>query len=1088
MGAESLIGFFDAYLRYSLIAGNALVSGVCQDWNFAPQIFEFVHEGLVPLSFQFGPYFLEKPEQICSIPILTAVGNLVGKALEMNTSVRGSHSIYFGYCGPLRGPGLTTLFVWAPSFVRSRAEMLKIKHGLCNDIKSRFDQKATPIFTYNLNIIVHGQTTKTPLTDDVVAITLGKSGSTAGSNGILPMLWCADPARSTSRHDSRCPIVPIMFYTKHIADENGDMLDHRIEHHEDLVDCESVHNSFLMGTGFPLPARVEVDDTPAQQSRFACPNAIVRSIGCRALNNPTVTTYDTLPFVISSGFSSRKVGAVLTDISTAIFGSCTAETKNVYNVRELLSLLSVDRFNTSTIEGLALLSELIEAILAEEIAENPTMKLTKACQIIKNAALSAGAQASDFDVVALAKHHSQNYEKRPKRSRRVIAHYAQLDSPARFADLLASRIWEKLISIIKKDQTVDIAEALATFMMVDHYITSDPIKTNVHLYKFKNSIFAKIEDPTNYLSGLLSPDHTCGKLYALLQKFVARVNILLTSAIPGDCASQVSGGPGAGAGIVPGETSAATTGYLTTCAQAITDVLKSLRSSTYKNTLVKELLGKIHQEQTMFLHVSGRSVNDDPYVIGLKNGVIEAVRVGGRRKLFYRQGTPDDMVTHFLNACYDTSVRGSRKWEIIETYFRRFLACPRTRKWYICQLAEIFVAQNNKIAVFIVGPTDAGKSIHISHLKGFLGEGMGESIASNVLSDPKAGTDCAQPALTRASAGRFMFCEETSDIIRNNIFKVIAGGTAETSLRTLYKEGSGTNSFRAKAIFALNRHPRFELYEEAVFTRMAIIEPDARYLDANNPNLPKTEAERNALRIFQKDPSYSAVVRDSYDALLLYLMDHFDAWTDVNGEHAELSAFTDKMKQGAARVRAQCPYSNFASRFMLKAGSDRSVTVKETFAHFRKNCSTSCRGISEETFVPALSGILGFYPCEGSWIGWTLVDSYVQPPGFTPVPERAGANSTEWEDNGFRGGFADISNYFIDTPLNYGDAVEDGYEGEYEEDEDAEEDEDEDEDDWDDGEDRTIPRLRIPKQEPRPPVNYLLLDQPHESVPISGLI
>jgi len=973
-----LVNHIDLYLHYAIEAGNYMISKNISNWNFAPNIFECVvgSDGLA--CYQIGPFYTENPEYTCTYTVLTKISKIFEDVLKNYISEAGEYPLHFGYCGPLDGPGLVTIFIWIPTLIRPIAELQKIRQDLCKAFDKRI--AGSPVFENHqtksaikgiiakdsLNITAE----KVPIDDRAIAVMLSINKLRAGKN-IIPLLWCADPARNFDDPTSRCPIVPITNYAKFIVQESDGISTYEMEMQMNLHDCIGPQSSHLINQlqGVNIPARVNYNDTYKSNTN----NKIINLIGSRGYNIPTPTTYDTLPLVISFGYASR-LKCVNIELTPDIFQNCTLTTRDNYNVPELLLLLSPNRFDTSTTQGLAQCSEILEALLSEPERIEEKNGAALAINLLVTTVAKLGI--SSFNPTLLAQHHSQNYDRRPTRSRRVISHYALADNPEGFYSLVASRIWQKLMTISASDQLVVVAEAMSTYLANDHHIIPGAIRTNTELYYFRKSKYKKIGDVQGYLSGLLSPDNVCGKLYILLQRFVTRINHLMGSTIPNETTSLSES---------VNQTNASMMGYLQLCASSITKLLGELKKPTCKNNLVKEIISKLYQEQSMFLHVSNeRYMNDDPYLTGVKNGILEVVRKGSSREVFWRQGTLDDMVTHHLNASYEPQVKGTPKWDYIELYFEKMFKCPRTRKWYICQLAEIFVRFNNKIAVFLVGSTDAGKSLHMSHLKMFVGKEMGESIAPNVLSDPKAGTDAPQPALARAAGGCILFCEETSGIIRNATFKVITGGSAETAIRTLFDKGR-TLTFGAKPWFALNHLPKFECYEESIFTRLAIVEPSAKYLNPSNPNLPATPEEQMKARIFPKDPTCTAKIQAAFNALLLYLMEHFDKWDDNNGNRAELSTFTPQMRQAANNVRAQCPYSLFISQHLLKAGQESIISIKETLALFRTNTSAKNKNITEELFVASMSNVIGSYPTEMGWTGW----SFAKTDTSLDIPEEA---------------------------------------------------------------------------------------------------
>ena len=952
--------FVNAYRQYAIACGNALVGGTLPTQPWAPHIFECAREYPGPFCFQIGPIEFANPVQACTPAIMSKIAHATTEIMSIHCHSPVQHDVYLGVSAPPSGPGKVSIFVWAPTFIRARAETVSIRTSIAEKLAVPMGMREPQLFSTE-----DGEPLKLsngiPISDNHAFANLKvKLGRVAGTNGIIPLLWCADPAQiANPDRDASFPIMPYVGYGRLVVkDEEGELVK-RTDYSMTLDDCLGPQGSWFLRESTEHIPRVEHADTCGLMHQSESSNELVNMIGCRAQGGGDCSTYDTLPLVISAGYANRdSVNIPTGELPENIFWSCGSMIKDKYNVQELLNLINRERFNTTTALGRSICSEILEALISQHMTEVSTLELAKALATreISNAAAAKGASGI-FNPEALASHHRQNYDAtRPKRSRRALSFYAQLDNPMAFSQLLASRIWSKLLEVGKADQQVTLAEALATYLMLDHYIVSSPDKNKTRLFFFKNPGYVEINDPPGYISSLLSPDIACGKLYTLLLKFRDRLNTLQTETRQQDSNNCL------------------TTNFITERNTAIGQVIQQLHTLPYKNSLVREILTKIHQEQTMFLHIKDRQMDDDPYLTGVTNGTLEVIRDGRQRHIFWRPASPEDMITNSLNANYDQGLYKGRKWNLVEQYFVRLIKNERIRHWYLCQLAELFVGLNNKIATFLVGPPDCGKSMHFSFITGFLGESLGESIPSNILSDPGAGTDKAQPALARAAKGRAMFGEETSEIIRNGMFKLVAGGSARTALRGMYVSGS-SQTIRAKAFIAMNQYPRFENYEAAIFVRLVVIEPDARYLDQGNVNLPSDPDEQEARRIFPKDMSYVASIRESNDAFLLYLMSMFDTWVNDKGERAELTAFPAAMEDARDRVRAQCVYADFVGRHIIKGGKDSVIHVKDVIARFRKHAANKGKGVSDSIIVSSISNVLGNYPLsDQSWPSWTFRD------------------------------------------------------------------------------------------------------------------
>jgi phage/plasmid-associated DNA primase len=941
--------YMDVYMNYMCHAGELYASDL-QFTSFpTPNVVECLQSSNCPLAFQIGPLNLADSSKLCQPRTVELIMQIALTYISQTAKMSCRHDIYAGFCAPRCGHGQSSLIFWMPSILRTTIEIATIRKGIHSALMQNtklFSREDTPLFNTDQAYIDRIAALKS-----VIAVS-----NASGANGIVPLMWCADPVMSKLVPANELwPIVPVCMYgslSMVSKSDNDDEMIPSIDIITGFDNCWTMATNIFMEHANRAFSLVDWSSTTGPNDTINHPSNVMKCIGCRPHGSHDISTYDTLGFVCSTGYAAvGQLVATPGAIPANIFDNCSTETIDIYTPAEMLKLISARRFDTTTTENIAVCAEIMHALKCIGEMSGATDPMSSALGYITTVARNSGSNS--FSGEALAKHYSQNYMNRPTRSKRTIAYYAMLDSPQSYYRLLATRIWAKLTTMSESSDTVPLAEALATFLSLTHHVITSSNKNNEKLYVFKAPKYEEAPKPANRISALLSIDVTCGTLYSLLGSYKSRLGTLTGMINP----SSNSAGP-------------AIT-LLQAYSTAIDMVLKKLKEKAYKNSLVSEILIKLEQEQT-YMCVRDRSLGDDIRLTGVRNGTLEIVNIGTQRKIFWRQATPDDMNDCTINAAYDTRARGSREWVTIVKYFDRFIANPRIRKWYLCQLAEAFYRENNKIALFIVGPSDCGKSMHLAHLKAFFGSGKMESINSNAFSDAKAGTDSPQPAITRAASAHIATVEETSSIIRNAIFKVIVGGNAEAPWRTLFQEGKST-IFRAKVFFAMNRLPQFECYEDSIFTRLAIFNPSTRYLDIGNKALSSDPKVQESTRTFPKDSQQSAKIMGAADAMLLYLMDHFDKWTNERGEPTSLGNFPEEMEEMRNRVRRQCVYAEFIAVNMLKSSNSLYANVAETLTRFRAYAKT--RGIltvTEDSFQRSMDATLGTVVTDGKWYGWTL--------------------------------------------------------------------------------------------------------------------
>jgi hypothetical protein len=963
--------FVDAYLEHSWLAGEALARGIFPEAPRAPPFFGCTrtHPGI--FSIQFGPFDLAEPHKVMSHSIIDALARIIAGVCRTFCPDTYTHEIYFGISAPPRGPGLTTVFAWIPSLRQNRHDTTRVKIGITEIFGARYKSKAVPLYTDDRGAPIVC-TSGTPVTDKDQESSLKRTGWVAGTNGVVPLLWCAAPSVNGGRETF--PILPFVGYATFWADDNEGTITQEYAYNDTLLGCADPRAVELVVSSLGGAPRVEHDDTDGMRIQDSHRDPLVRAIGCRAPGDPRLSTYDTLPLVILTAYVGDGSGLGPGELQERIFDTCLADTRDKFEVSALLGLLSKDRYNTSRPEELAVLGAVLDGLIQHNmLSEGCGIDSATSAAMNTMVAAAAARCADNFDRDALARHHVQNYADRPHKSRRIVSYYAQTDTPQNFSHLFATRIWALLMNVGDSKQVVNLAEALAAYLSHTHYIVMDKVKLNSKIYFFNGYSYEDVGSVSTYLTGLLSQsqgsDQRPGKLRNIIAKFTTRLNSLVSETrAPAESGAAGSGSGGGGGGGVP-------QAYLARIVAIYNKIDMDLGTPNYKNQVISEILTKLDQDQTQFLGIRNRRIDDDPYLTGVKNGVLEVVRIGKRRHVVFRPATQEDMTPPGINAKYDPNVRGTRKWDHIERYFNRFIASDRIREWYLCFLSETFVGKGMKVALFIQGPTESGKSAHIGQLHGFLRKPYAESIGGNTLNDPNIAKDTPQPALVRAIGARITTVEETSAVIMNTPFKILVGGEeGRSAFRSLF-EGGESGTIRTTFIFAVNSPPKFELLEAAIFTRLAILRPDCRFVAPNNPMLPATPEEREARRIFPRDGNLSnSHFRDAYDAFLLYLIDHFDTWTDDAGNPAGIGSFPREMEPMRDDVRRQDPYADFIGRNVIAAAGDMSISVADVVKRFQKAYNKNGATYTSKAIVAGIGQILSAAAVNGEyWRGWALI-------------------------------------------------------------------------------------------------------------------
>lgn len=963
--------FLKAYMTYVLTAGDALAAGATIQPGSVPPIFEHHRSSAAPFCIRAGPFY---PDDHALLYNFMALKRLTLEVLEVvcqSTMDKESRDAYVGICADPEGAGSVTLFIWIPTLLCKRQDYERLRNLLSRHITGRQPRGAPPVFEDFSNPgkaapAAGGGT----ITDSVLAASIEQGVCVSGGMHI-PLLWCADPQRPAGES---YPIIPAAYYGRYTppappaqGEEALAVLEEgqgKIEFYQSLEGCLSpLSNAYfkehLIGLKF-----TDLHEAESRDYHLCNELPLVREIASRPQGYASFTSYDCLPLVVALGFCIEPEPIAPGELPQNIFGDLMPDSPDYFNPEQLIRLFSADRFDLTTDKTRttgAVLVKILEALVSvRPSSEDSERAVGLAIAQLEEAARSVGAKGFCSRTLA------ESYISRtgPPRSMRLLAHYARADNPRHFASLFSSRLWQKLYSVTDDKSTVPVAEALASYLMLDHFFVDDRGQSGQKIYRYEGPHYVDVGNPDSYIGSLLSSTDSCGKLYNLLGAYHRRLNALEASNASENGAPKL------------------TLAGVKDRIGAISSIIKGLKQFPKLTSMVRAIISKIPQEMT-FLRLNDRSLKDDPYIKGWKNGVTEVIMSEHRRRIVFRQGTPDDLLLYRGPASYRPSVRESAHWKTITRVFRNKFKDTETRRWILCQLAECFVTYNNKIFTYLIGPPDCGKSLFLDlFIIKFWGQDA-TTLPSNVMSDPRGGTDGPQDSLATAATCTAAVIEEMSQVIRNNIYKTTAGGEAQVNYRKLFK-GAVPSRFGAKIFVGMNQAPHFEIHEKAIYTRSAFIYVSDRYPE-NPSEIPDTEEERDRRRIFPRDSSMQRKIRDAYDAYLLLLMDHFDKWDDKKGKPLSLSAFPPGMRENSKAVRARCPYATFANDRISSTENTLFFTTPQLIKAFRET-NPSMSAVRDQAIQDAIASVLTSYPVNGNWYGFSICDKMAVP-----------ANRVQWE-------------------------------------------------------------------------------------------
>jgi hypothetical protein len=652
-----------------------------------------------------------------------------------------------------------------------------------------------------------------------------------------------------------------------------------------------------------------------------------------------------------------------------LFANCSMDIKSVPNLTTYIAYLNNDRFDMYTSEGLADLLDIVAVCTAFNMMRKPgqdrgstqASSFIRAVNYVESIIKKKGIvfDRNEFNrIYNLNKMTLTN-----KKSFKTIYSMLQRDAPGTYLNILGETIWAKLHASIKPTCDSPIASALAFYLQMTHFYSFGGSKGAVHLYEFTNGIYEERPDPVVHISYLLTDAPV--PLSRILDLYENRL-ISLMSRNNDDITSEVSLGPD--------------TSNIELRRKNIRTFIENLSVSTFKKKLANSIQSELYSVQTSSLCANYSQMDTAINITSCLNGTFVVTKCYAsddniKKKIIFREARPDDMTTKAFQANFNPNIVKDKTWVILTNYLEQILPSNRDHgvlDWFLTYMAGSFYGQNNKLACFLVGTGDSGKTTLISIFNKLFGP-HSNSLPANALSDEKMTQDAPQVATHRAVSSRFTSLEETSDHIRDSNFKIFFGGGSLVPFRSIYEKGE-SGIIACTALFAMNKMPKFTSIDKAIENRACPIVFNTVFASKGSHNIPDTEAERSQMRIYKKERGFEDRLNECLDALLFLLFQRFDNYKGIDGQLTDLSDIPAKMRKWRDNMLALSPVGNFKVKHLsIKLGAK--LTLKDAMAAYLKSCSGKSK-LSEVDFIEALDSLLVSKYAEGyGWKNIKLRDS-----------------------------------------------------------------------------------------------------------------
>ena len=294
-------------------------------------------------------------------------------------------------------------------------------------------------------------------------------------------------------------------------------------------------------------------------------------------------------------------------------------------------------------------------------------------------------------------------------------------------------------------------------------------------------------------------------------------------------------------------------------------MIQCLKNNSFKSSVMKEARDVFHDKDFLV------KLNSNPYLIGVKNGVLDL------KKNIFRRGLPDDYISRSMPIKFRFYDEDHKDLIEVRDFFDKVFPDSSIRRYFLDQISEVFVGGNRqKLIHFWTGEGDNSKSVTQSIIEQILGE-YAIKFNSSVLTGKKPGAGSANADLARAGNGvRWATVDEPNNDEKINCgpFKKLSGNDTEF-VRDLYQSGKEAKEvkFMFKLTIIANELPNFNNPDKATFNRTRVIPFESTFCRPDNPAPTEIEEQIRQKR-FPIDINYSNKIPGLLPAFLFFLFEH----------------------------------------------------------------------------------------------------------------------------------------------------------------------------------------------------------------------
>lgn len=532
----------------------------------------------------------------------------------------------------------------------------------------------------------------------------------------------------------------------------------------------------------------------------------------------------------------------------------------------------------------------------------------------------------------------------------TVMYYASRDDPQKFNTIIGKQILGLYLNGICVNNLNMIWQALSYRLLGTFYSYMAPASTQLGYINtfFRFSGSKLVQEPN--IDAYITTSLTSGDLRALVDELAILVLDAAKAINDLDWACTFT------------EFSEATGTHV------VTDTLNNMvRNVIRSNINGPKIANVVKGMKTNLNHIASIRCKFDsnPSCFGVENGVLYTVTVDehDNSQLLFRPCEPEDYVTKFSQARYDLSLVNNANYQTLERRLHITFPDPQVYSWALSYFAGCFRGVPPKIAMFLHGGPNTGKTSLSSLMSHTLGNSYTSPLGCDYFTQTRTDTSKPNPAVISAVRGRLTTIEEFKGTINCEVFKEKTGGRTRVNERTLYQgiDEGGTVSM-TRFLFISNSIPVIR-YDPAAIHRIGLITLSARYIAAKAIT---TNGEG-----YEEVNNLSDQYRRMKDEMLMLLVNHFNAYrSSPEAKFCDLENVPDQMKAWRMAVIADSSIYSFLTRNVRAIPAKPGLTLA---LHDLANIMRTQEPWKNETFADMQSEIISILQSFDNYngiIGW----------------------------------------------------------------------------------------------------------------------